>query len=411
MAMLTKDQVRQIIARAPAGTSPEGVVAALRETHQLEGYEAPDVPRGASVAPQAMMSATNNPAASRMAGMGARVVKALPDIAGAAGGMAGKLAGPAERIVSPVLAGAGGAVGEGARQLASGETMSLQRIGQSAATQGAYEVAGGAIAKGANAVARPIMRRALGVGKTILSSFPDAVEVALEKGISVSKGGAAKAVGLREKSSQALTDLLLDAKATGKTFDTVDVTKHVRALLGSKVLPEKDKDRIMGQLLDFLKDKGTRVDPVLLKEVKQFYQNRASAVYKAGQKGIPTLAQENRALFSKAVASGAREQLETIPGVAAREAETQSLIGAQRAVDDAVMRPPQAFDLSKPGTFPVANNPQVMSRVALLLNSPKFQAALRQSPRAAGALLMQLMHADDAGARHQEVAKARSGGR
>jgi len=39
MANLTKDQVRQIIQSAPAGTTPEGVISALRaQGHQLEGY-------------------------------------------------------------------------------------------------------------------------------------------------------------------------------------------------------------------------------------------------------------------------------------------------------------------------------------------------------------------------------------
>lgn len=346
-----------------------------------------------AVAPPTAMSAARSPVGD-LSDRAGRALDLLPDAGGFVGGLVGKAAGPAARVVSPALASVGGAVGEGARQLVSGEPMSLERIGQSAATQGAYEAAGGALAKGAGAVARPIMRRAMGVGKTILSSFPDAVETALEKGISVSKSGAAKAAGLRQESSEALTDLLLDAKATGKTFSTADITKHVRSLLGSKVLPEKDKERIMGQLIDFVRDKGSKVDPVLLKEIKQFYQNRATAVYKAGQKGIPTLAQENRALFSKELARGAREQLETIPGVAARESETQSLIGTQRAVADAVMRPPQAFDLSKPGTYPVSNSPQFLSRVALLLNSPKFQALLRQSPRAAGAAIVQLMHAE-----------------
>ncbi|HKQ06115.1 MAG TPA: hypothetical protein VJ464_13350 [Blastocatellia bacterium] len=42
MAYLTKDQVKQIIQKAPAGTSPAGIVAALRaKGHQLEGYDQP----------------------------------------------------------------------------------------------------------------------------------------------------------------------------------------------------------------------------------------------------------------------------------------------------------------------------------------------------------------------------------
>jgi len=44
MAYLTKDQVKQIIQKAPAGTSPAGIVAALRaKGNQLEGYDQPPV--------------------------------------------------------------------------------------------------------------------------------------------------------------------------------------------------------------------------------------------------------------------------------------------------------------------------------------------------------------------------------
>lgn len=40
MAYLTRKQIEQIIANAPQGTSPEGIVAALRQQgHQLEGYQ------------------------------------------------------------------------------------------------------------------------------------------------------------------------------------------------------------------------------------------------------------------------------------------------------------------------------------------------------------------------------------
>lgn len=42
MAILTKQQVKEIVRKAPAGTSPEGVVQALRaQGHQLEGYPNP----------------------------------------------------------------------------------------------------------------------------------------------------------------------------------------------------------------------------------------------------------------------------------------------------------------------------------------------------------------------------------
>lgn len=44
MATLSKEQVRQIIQNAPQGTSPAGIVAALRQKgHQLEGFQEPQV--------------------------------------------------------------------------------------------------------------------------------------------------------------------------------------------------------------------------------------------------------------------------------------------------------------------------------------------------------------------------------
>ena len=40
MALLTKEQVRQIILNAPPDTTPEGIISALREEgHELEGYD------------------------------------------------------------------------------------------------------------------------------------------------------------------------------------------------------------------------------------------------------------------------------------------------------------------------------------------------------------------------------------
>lgn len=332
-----------------------------------------------------------------------RGLELLPSAGGYAGGFLGSVGGPAGMIGG---AAAGGALGEGMRQAIGGGQFSPLAIGGRGLEQGALEATGLGLAKGAGALARPVMKRALGAGKAILSEFPDVVETALKRGLPVSEAGLAKAKALRQASADALSELLNDAKASGKTFKTKQITGEVRKLLRSEVLPDKEKLRIAQQLMDFVSDKGSQVgtkgrfpvykqiDPVLLNEIKQFYQARARSVYRAGRMGGLTLAQENRGLFSKALASGARKQLETIPGVAARDAETQSLIGAQRAVADATMRPPRPFEIHKPGTYPIANSPQVMSKVALTLNSPMFKSLLRQSPRAAAALITELIHTD-----------------
>lgn len=371
----------------PDNLSPEQIKAVLDKHYANQS------------APPMMMTAQNNPLTSAASGLKRGALGLLPAAGGLVGGMAGAGLGGMFFGVPGIPAGIegaayGGAIGENMRRTFAGEPQSVSATGGAAAGQAAFQAGGGLMAKGAGAVARPLMKRALGAGKSIMSEFPDVVETTLRRGVSVSGAGAAKATALREKSSLELIDILNKAKAGGTTFRTYDVARRVRTMLRSPVLPDKDKARIMGQLVDFLNDKGKTIEPVLLKEIKQFYQARAKSVYLGARTGIPTLAQENRAKFSGAIAEGAREQLERIPGVAAREAETQSLIGAERAIKDATMRPPGQIELLKPLTYPVINNPNVMSRVALTLNAPLFKSLLRQSPRAAAALLMEMMYTD-----------------
>lgn len=362
----------------PDGATPAQIKAALAS------YGPPASPASSGYAPPQIRPPMS------LAPLAARSAQLLPS----AGGFVGGLAGGGEGPLSIGGASIGGGLGEGARQLLTGEPFSPAAIGIRGAEQGAYQAVGGTLAKGAGMLARPVMRRALGVGKTILSNFPDAVETALSKGIPVSEGGAAKAMALRRESSQALGDLLAKEGAGGRKFNTAAVAEPVLKLLKSNVLPKADKTRIAGQLVRFLDEQGAEVSPALLKQIKQFYQARASSAYRAGRAGALSIAQENRGLFSKALASGARQQLETIPGVAAREGQTQSLIGAERAVKEAVMRPPRPFEIHKPGTYPIANNPYVLSRVALTVNSPHFRALAKQSPRLAAAIVSQMIYTD-----------------
>src|SRR6266850_6371889 len=104
MAYLSRDQVRQIIAKAPPGTSPAGIVAGLRASgHQLEGYDS---------GPQLM--ATPSPY-QRLKN---RAVASLPTIGGLSGGLIGSVGGPALAIAG---AGLGGTIGKTATNLISGQ--------------------------------------------------------------------------------------------------------------------------------------------------------------------------------------------------------------------------------------------------------------------------------------------------
>jgi hypothetical protein len=256
--------------------------------------------------------------------------------------------------------------------------------------QGAYEAAGGAIGKGMAAGARPLMRRALGVGKRAMSEFPDVVETVLKRGFSLRGKGVEKATRQLTESDAALQGLLKEAASKGGRVNTMAITRHARTLLGSKVLEPERKAAIAKKLDSFIEQHGKRISPVLAKELKTYYQNLAKAAYPRVRGGLNELALSNEGLFAKRMALGAREELEKIPRVAAQEAETQSLIGAQRAVRDAVQRTPRGFDLGRPGSYPVLNSPFAVGQLARLLNARKFQEFMRQNPRGAAAIIMQL---------------------
>lgn len=356
------------------------------------------------------------PTPAELAPLRARAASAL-GVLPTAGGMAGGIGGAAVGGLPGAIGGAalGGAAGEAARQGLVGQPLSVGGIAGQGAQQGAYEALGGIIGAGAGRLARPLMRRALGAGKAIIRDFPDVAETAVAKGIPVTRAGVAKATGLRQASGQALTSLLNQAGAGGTTFYVGDMTRNAAELLRSKVLPNSDKARIAAQVMSFLEQHGLakrlpggglwiqspNISPVLAKQLKQFYQSRASAIFRAEKTGALTLAQQNRGLFSREVAGSAKQLLERIPGVAEREAETQSLIGAQRAVSEAFMRPPPRFQVIRPETWPglsTLNSPGAVSHYALVLSSPYFRALSRQSPRAAAALLFQLGAQDSTGA-------------
>lgn len=360
---------------------------------EVDSVRGSATPRVASPAPP-MMVAGGSPVGSFVASPAGRAL--LPGAGGFVGGLVGKLGGYPGAIGGAAV---GGGLGEGAREILSGERLDPSRIAREGGLQGGYEAVGGAIGKLAGRAAVPLMKRALRPSQRILREFPDVVETTLRRDLPVTPGGVAKASGLREASAAKVLDLLDAAKSTGVRFNTRDITKHVRILLQSKVLPDKEKEAIAARLVAFNKQQGQRLDPVLLREIKQFYQKRASAAYRAKLAGGMSLAAENRALFSEKLARGAREQLETIPGVGAQEAETQSLIGAQRAIEGATMRTPPPLDIGRPGTYPIARRlagPTATSFVARKLASPRLQFLLRQIPRGtAAAIVAQLTQPDE----------------
>lgn len=317
-----------------------------------------------------------------------RSMELLPTAGGMAGGLLGSVGGFPGAVAG---AGVGGAAGEAAKQYLSGKQISPLSVGGSGLEQAAYEAGGRVLVGGATKLAGHLMKGALRPG-TLLRKFPDVIETALSERIPVSSTGAEKAKALRVASSKQLYGLLGKAKTAGQTFKTSDVIRHAQDLLNDPVLPSDAKTQIARELEQFIADKGVSVDPVLLKGIKRYAQANARPVYNAATSG-DAIAQANRARFYAALGLGAKEQLETIPGVASAEARTKSLIGAQRATARAEMRSPNRLRLIEPTTYPILDaltGPNSASHVAIWMSSPWFKKIAAQSPRLAMAIAEQM---------------------
>jgi hypothetical protein len=152
--------------------------------------------------------------------------------------------------------------------------------------------------------------------------------------------------------------------------------------------------------------------PLAVKEMKQAAQGLAKPIFRARNAGNVVPAGESlKANFNEAIASGAKDALEGIDGVAASEARTRGLIGATKAIRRAeVRRLPLMAEVAAPVVGGVAGgatggdlegrarnavggvsaalltrallSPRTTSRAALGLTTPAIQQVLRQMPRA-----------------------------
>jgi len=127
VANLTREQVAEIVAKAPPGTSPEGVVAALREQgHVMEGYPSAPAPvaRKPYVPP---MQVASHPFANAMAGVRPQHLLAMLPAAGATAG--GLIGGGATGIPTGGVAGPWGAFAGGALGAAGGRAIERAGLG------------------------------------------------------------------------------------------------------------------------------------------------------------------------------------------------------------------------------------------------------------------------------------------
>lgn len=371
-----------------------------------------------------------------------RALDALPAVGGAVGGVVGGAGGAAFGMgfggVPGAIGGAtlGGGAGEAVRQLGrrvlghdapATSIDAAKDIGKEGAVQGAMEVAGQGAMHAAAGAGRVLMENAVRPTMSLLQDFPNVMAVIERERLPVGRflpflqAGSQRAANLRTASARAVRELLVKAEAAGKMFSPDEIAKPVLELvddISKQPLSQRDMQRLGTMLDEFLVSHPGDLTPVAVKELKQRAQSIAKPIFKAEAKGFPVSAdQPLMARFNDAVSRGAKEGLETIPGVAQGEKQTQDLIGAGRALRQAeARRLPLAVEGISASAATVAGllspdssldtklkdsaiaylvarglgSPRTMSRVGLALTSAQIKQLFRQFPRLAEAAATQV---------------------
>lgn len=442
----------------PEGTDPSVVERAVKAqigTSPTIASTAPPAPAAPSQRPSQRIQSVDDLQRYERERTDAGVA-AVPGVLGAIGGIAGAAMGPVGAIGGAAL---GGAVGKAVQQtydrghedraanVPSTARGQLAEMGTSAATQGAYELGGQALAKGASAAGRYLMNRALTrVSAKLSREFPDLAQDMIDRALTVSAGGERKARALLARAKGQANVALAKATQAGGSIPvqlTPDVAQTFKSALleqainsgatkaaatpgaaltvASQRLP-REVEALMSQIDEAVKAGETvEMTPIqadllkrqLQKEVKALYANRVAP------NGPNAMGHE--ATIKAELSSRINDAIERLAsGYKAANAEAKTLIGASRAVQQA-RRPSGALyqALVRPlagaaaggaiggyqgGTTGATSgaiagatlaSPQGMSRAAVTLGHPIVQAALKQLPRSLAVALEQLLSGQD----------------
>lgn len=280
-------------------------------------------------------------------------VDALPMIGGAVGGLLGTAGGLAGAVG---LAALGGAGGEAWRQninrlrgksAPSSATEAAKDIAIEGGMQGATEVAGGLIGKGLQRGGKAIYRGLLKPSKAVRDGFGgDAVvKTLIDEGATISGKGLDKITGKLSASRAQALKMVEDAGPTSTMVDPKEiiaefapVVKTLKRRIAAGQPSELAEVGAQGKRLIKAIKTGAGMDARGAQAAKEAAQDAASGAYKAMSRGAKEQlgAQD---LLNEATARGFKKAVEQrVPGVGAQNANTQRLLGATRALEDATER-------------------------------------------------------------------------
>lgn len=340
-------------------------------------------------------------------------VDALPMLGGALGGLVGAAGGPPGAVAGAMVGGAGG---EGYRRAIQGlrgkrpeaakETVSdtLRGVSNEGLIQGAWEAGGGIVGAGLKRGGKALYRGLLKPSKAIREDFKimgpngkmisggDAVvQTLMDEGVTISGKGLDKATGKLAASRDAALKMVDDAAPTStyvKPSEVMgefgDVVKELRNRINAGQASELAKVGERGKRLMKVLGGSRGMDASGAQVAKETAQEAAYGGRRMVERGgSKQLSADD--LLDAATARGFKKAVESrVPGVAAQNQRTQALLGAKRAVQDAVegrannMAVGGARDIIAAGTGAAVGGPAGLATglVSRVLASPRAGSAL-----------------------------------
>jgi hypothetical protein len=335
------------------------------------------------------------------------------------GGGLGAMTGPAAPIVSPLLAGLGGAGMEMVRQGLTPMTYGA-RAGSSpmdlgsVATQGAIgagsELAGMGLNAGLRGMGARLDLAAVKPSEKLLKDFPNAMADLGKSGLPPGSAGRIKAIQAVAKSGGKTANLLSQADRSGWTTTADALLPDVESLVPARTHGRGDIIAMLREEADqFLKENPGPLKPSDVKDIKVAHFNEAPTALaaQAADKNVARAAPYVEQLH-KGISDNALASLESIGGtagiptrasagtlgqkIAASEKATQAAMGARDAlarINMAQAKGGRAMVNLRPPFVPlpsaivpsVGMSPAVARRLALLMQSPITHGITQQVPR------------------------------
>ena len=274
----------------------------------------------------------------------------LPAIGGAIGGLLGAAGGPGVAAGTAALGGAAGRAGQHVigglqkRPVPQGTDLAAD-LGTAGATQGAVQLVGGAMGGALAKGARRMYQGLAKPSKALRQEFPDVIDTAVKERIPLTQRGAQKVEQKLGASSAKAREVITQAEQAGappvqprevvSAFPSVVKELRKRADIGQA--PQFGAVGARGQRL--MASHGRSGIPLSrAQELKQTAQTSAQGAYRAKDRGVAKeLGAED--LLDEATAKGLRQAIERrVPDVAPINRQTQSLIGVDRMLTDALGR-------------------------------------------------------------------------